>query len=575
MGELEFLFKHSLARDTIYNSILFKTRKELHLKVALAIEKVFAKRIREFYGVLAYHCSIAEELVRAEKYMLKAGEEALKSSASSEALHYYQEALSIYLKKHGDAADPEKIAALERNIALALFNRGQYLRADEYFGKALAFYGEKIPRHPVPFFLKFIFGLSSFIIALYFPILIKKKKSTSKDSEIINLLYKKNTALIVIDPKKMFMESFFWLRRLIYFDISSIDNGINILSMSSAAFSYPGISFALSRKVLNFVQDKVDRKDMKSLLYYELPKCLLCSLSGNWEEAGDYNEDLVRQNLKIGEMFYTTSYIMTCGGMSVEKGDAEKTAGFARDIFDIADKYEHDYARAAYFWFNTQFLMKWRRIRDAMHEAEKGIEYTTKTGFSPFCFSLQAFKARIYIFQGEYLEAVQVLDYLDEIKPGLNLAPYLISTYLSCRFLLYIRLMEAALNKKDAAEFGRVRKLTRRNMKKTLRVQKKTATDTIETFYLTGTFFWLIGRQKAALKWWKKAILTGEKLQTKLEQSRAFMEVGRRLQETSSRYDKLGDLTADQYLDKAAGLFKEMDLQWDLEQLGRIRDISR
>jgi len=575
MGELEFLFKHSLARDTIYDSILFKTRKELHLKVALAIEKVFTDRIREFYGVLAYHCSIAEELNRAEKYMLKAGEEALKSSASSEALHYYQEALRIYLKKHGDAADPEKVTALEKNIALALFNRGQYLSADEYFGKVLAFFGEKIPRHSASFFLKFIFGLSIFITALYFPFLVKKRKSTKKDSEVINLLYKKNTALIVIDPKKMFMESFFWLRRLIYFDINSIDNGVNILSMSSAAFSYPGISFAFSRKVLNFMQDKVDRTDMKSLLYYELPNTLLNSLSGNWSEAGEYNEDLVRENLKIGEMFYTTSYIMTCGGMSVEKGQAEKTAGFARAIFDIADKYEHEYAWAAYFWFNTQFLMKWRRIKEAKLEADKGIDYTRKTGFSPFCFSLQAFRARIHVFQGEYDEAAQILEYLSEYKTDINLTPYQISTFLICRFMLDIRLMETALNRRDQVEFKRLQKHTRQSQRKTLRMQKKTHTDKMETLYLTGTYFWLSSKYKKAFAWWERAIALGKKLQADLELSRTYMEIGRRLLETSSRYDKLGRVSADQYLDKADDMFRKMDLQWDLEQLGRIRDISR
>ena len=70
--------------------------KQLHLKVAESIENgYFQERLHEFYGLLALHYSQADDLEKAEEYMTKAGEEALRSSASSEALHYYQEALAL------------------------------------------------------------------------------------------------------------------------------------------------------------------------------------------------------------------------------------------------------------------------------------------------------------------------------------------------------------------------------------------------------------------------------------------------------------------------------------------------
>ncbi|MCJ7683093.1 MAG: AAA family ATPase, partial [Desulfobacteraceae bacterium] len=110
MDEVEYLFKHTLVQEAAYESIIHRKRKELHLSVARSIEKIFGDRLHEFYGMLAYHYSRAEDLDMTEEYLIKAGEEALKSSASNEALHYYQEALSIYLKKHGNRADPEKVA---------------------------------------------------------------------------------------------------------------------------------------------------------------------------------------------------------------------------------------------------------------------------------------------------------------------------------------------------------------------------------------------------------------------------------------------------------------------------------
>ncbi len=89
MDELEYLFKHALAQEAAYESILIQRRKELHLYIAQSIEEVFNERLHEFYGMLAYHYSKGENLDKAEEYMLKAGEEAMKASASSEALSYY------------------------------------------------------------------------------------------------------------------------------------------------------------------------------------------------------------------------------------------------------------------------------------------------------------------------------------------------------------------------------------------------------------------------------------------------------------------------------------------------------
>jgi class 3 adenylate cyclase len=141
--ETEYLFKHALAHDAIYNSILFQKRKELHLSVAETIEKVFMERLREFYGMLAYHYSQGEHLDKAENYLINAGQSALESAASSEALNYYNKALDLYMRKSGNNVDPGKLLMLEENIALAYYNKGHYAEAVNHFNKALEHIGEK------------------------------------------------------------------------------------------------------------------------------------------------------------------------------------------------------------------------------------------------------------------------------------------------------------------------------------------------------------------------------------------------------------------------------------------------
>jgi predicted ATPase len=85
MKELEYFFKHALTQEAAYESTLLKQRKQLHQRVAESIQRIFSERLHEFYGLLAYHYSLADNLEKTEEWMTKAGEEALRSSASSEA----------------------------------------------------------------------------------------------------------------------------------------------------------------------------------------------------------------------------------------------------------------------------------------------------------------------------------------------------------------------------------------------------------------------------------------------------------------------------------------------------------
>jgi len=305
MGELEYLFKHMLAQEVAYESILPLKQKELYLKVARSIERVFGDRLHEFYGMLAYHYSRTESLDKTEAYLIKAGEEAMKSSASSvAALHYFQEALALYLKKYDEIADPEKVMMIEKNIALAFYNRGQFVEAVEYFDKALNYYWKELPKNQVSAIYQFLLGFFHFLVSLYLPSLKFRKIPTQRDEEAIDLFYKKLKALPVIDPKRFFLESFLFYKVVTKFDLTKVDLGIGLFVNASTLFSFPGISFRLSRKILGLFKDKVDRSDVKSFTVYDFSETLHNYLEGNWKEIREYDDDLVTENLSIGDVYW-------------------------------------------------------------------------------------------------------------------------------------------------------------------------------------------------------------------------------------------------------------------------------
>ncbi len=93
--ELEYVFKHALTQEVAYNSLLSKRRKDIHKRIGNAIEEIYAGRLEEFYGVLAYHFSKGEELEKAHQYLKLAGEKATQDHALWEAYSFYKEAVEL------------------------------------------------------------------------------------------------------------------------------------------------------------------------------------------------------------------------------------------------------------------------------------------------------------------------------------------------------------------------------------------------------------------------------------------------------------------------------------------------
>ena len=101
--------------------------------------------------------------------------------------------------------------------------------------------------------------------------------------------------------------------------------------------------------------------------------------------------------------------------------------------------------------------------------------------------------------------------------------------------------------------------------KKAVRNFKKVADHCTDVLKVMGTFYWLVSKQKKAIRYWDNSIKKrGEKLGAKLELSRTYMEVGRRLREPQSQYRYLNGISAERYLEKGKNMIEEMNIQWDL-----------
>ncbi|MBN1210578.1 MAG: TOMM system kinase/cyclase fusion protein [Myxococcaceae bacterium] len=88
-----YVFKHGLIRDTAYESMIKPTRRQVHARIAAALEQRFPERVQEHPELLARHHAAAEQKREALGYARKAALAALGRSAHHEALAYATEAL--------------------------------------------------------------------------------------------------------------------------------------------------------------------------------------------------------------------------------------------------------------------------------------------------------------------------------------------------------------------------------------------------------------------------------------------------------------------------------------------------
>jgi len=88
--ELFYLFKHYLTQEAAYNSILIQRRKEMHLRVAAAIEEIYKDSLERYYSVLAQHYEKAAEYRRAFECYRLAGDKAQGTTSGDAAVQLYE-----------------------------------------------------------------------------------------------------------------------------------------------------------------------------------------------------------------------------------------------------------------------------------------------------------------------------------------------------------------------------------------------------------------------------------------------------------------------------------------------------
>jgi serine/threonine protein kinase/tetratricopeptide (TPR) repeat protein len=552
-GEIEFLFKHALIQHAAYASTLIRQRNTLHLKVAEAIEKVFAVRLHEFYGVLAFHYSQGEAWDKAEHYLIRAGEQAFSSSASTEALHYFREALQVYLEKQGAEADPEKVAELNKYIGYAHFNSGHFIETYQYLEKVLYYHGIRIPKNPILLFTKIGVGLLTLMYRLQFPKYLGRHEHTERDREIEELILKRCYAMSITESMQMVKELMVHLPRLTRF------HGMGIASIAMISFIFSVISVSTGRRILDICFERLDRDNKKDVVSVYSVDAYQKLIEGNWQ-PDVYSEEFFNWACQVGDFYNMVTYLGMQIQIYLERGDL-----FTREIHqklaEVSETYDYEYGRLAKYSHGALILLKIRLYDQAVTYATEGIEFMKNTlGNKPGRLMIYTMKIRALIILGKLSEAEDTLIEANDFARSERLAPYFHSFLLTANLFFNVRKLELALKEKDRHLQRALKKEIRKTARLSLKVIRKAAYEKVENYRLFGTYYWIIQRQGKALKWWDKALRTAEKLGAKIELANTLEEVAERLSQPGSKQTTFKGESPEIFKQRAEALIKEIGI---------------
>jgi class 3 adenylate cyclase/tetratricopeptide (TPR) repeat protein len=91
--DAEYTFKHVLVQDAVYSTLLRSRRLQFHARIVATLENYFPEHVMAQPALLAQHCAEAGLVDKAVSYWLKAGQQAMARSATTEAVAQLQKGL--------------------------------------------------------------------------------------------------------------------------------------------------------------------------------------------------------------------------------------------------------------------------------------------------------------------------------------------------------------------------------------------------------------------------------------------------------------------------------------------------
>jgi len=130
--ELEYVFKHALTQEVVYNGLLKKERRAIHERIGLVMEQLFQDRLADFCEALAFHFQRGRSIEKAVDYLARSGAKSLKRYSVEESHRYFGQAFELLsAKPERTRAEDTLLVDLLIEWALVFYYRGDFKTLNE------------------------------------------------------------------------------------------------------------------------------------------------------------------------------------------------------------------------------------------------------------------------------------------------------------------------------------------------------------------------------------------------------------------------------------------------------------
>jgi class 3 adenylate cyclase/tetratricopeptide (TPR) repeat protein len=548
--ELEYIFKHALVRDATYESILSDRRRDLHGRVAECIETIFRDRLDEFVSLLAYHYAQAEQWDKAQEYLFKAGDQAGRVAADSEALTHYEQAMAAHARVFGDRWDTRERAALERKIGEALFRKGNHAEALAHLQHALQLLGRHHPQSPRAVATATIQQL---MIQLWHRVMPRRMMGR----EMV-------AAESIADERRRIYEAVAWIDYFVDQQRFLLD-AITLLNFSESQGDHSGIvvgSMATGTVCdllsLSGVARSYHRRAMRAAEESGSPVAkgfALLGLAsheyfrGQWDAASEHYRrgaelsrsagDLRRWGATLGMLFH----------LCLHRGKFAECLDQARQVLEAGQ----EGGDSAVLGWGLQMLgiiyRELGQLDEAALRLTKGVDVFLSIPDHAGAAETTADLARCYLHKGMYDDALTAIEASGERIAKHGLRGHQVTTP---RIVLAEVCLARVEERHPSAELSALQ-----NACATARRQGKIFLEGLPAaLRLTGAYEWLVGKGTAARRSWAESLATARSMGAVYDIGLTYAEMGKRLQDRT-------------HLEESTKILAEVGAQFDLAVVSR------
>jgi tetratricopeptide (TPR) repeat protein len=556
--ELEYMFKHALAQEATYESILLARRRDLHARVARAIESLFAERLEEFYGLLAYHYAKAEIWDKAQEYLFKAGDQASRMAADAEALSYYRQAMIAYERIFGDKWAPIERAALSRKMGEALFRLGEHKQAFDYLRHALIYLDHPLPTSRWAIRFTILDEIIRQIGHRLWPDLFSNQPSepVSQAVEEEGRIYESMSWIAVVNPEHFLLIA---LRMLNFSERNNFRPGIimgfatlGLIADFMALFKLAHYYF---HKAVILVKQS-QHLGVKGLVYNL--RAIHENIQGQWNTTLEYTQ-LAADAQRQSGYWNVRGWALALSNSADAHVHLGNFAHALRNAQDLVQLGQESGDRQAQCWgLSRQGFAQCGlgRIEEAIDSLQQGMELAKSVPDYQTYVDSGGQLGQCYLRQGKLEQAFAVFEECrrSSIEHNLMKSPVItrFRNGLAEAYLL-------AVEQRDKNEKKDWLKKAGRACQDALKQGKAYPPGTPEAMMLRGRYEWLRGRHTSARKWLQRSLVLAEGMNLRYDLGRTQLEIGERFNER-------------EYLERAEILFTETVSEWEM---ARVRELMK